>query len=82
MEDTGHYNFFIKNFLLTNGYKVVLINPLTTKNLRKATLKSVKSDKEDAILITKALLDIDYYRIASIQEEKLSEAKELTHYRT
>ncbi len=82
MEDTGHYNFSIKKFLLTNSYKVALINPLTTKNLRKATLKSVKSDKEDAILIAKTLLDKDYYHIASIQEEKLSEAKELTRYRT
>lgn len=82
MEDTGHYNFDIETILLAKGYKVALINPITTKNLRKAALKSVKTDKEDAILITKALLDKDYYRIISIQDEKLKEAKELTRYRT
>ena len=82
MEDTGHYNFAIESCLLAKGYKVALINPITTKNLRKASLKTVKSDKEDAILITKALLDKDYYRIISIQDEKLKEAKELTRYRT
>lgn len=42
----------------------------------------MKSDKEDALLITKALLDKDYYRIIFIQDEKLKEAKELTRYRT
>lgn len=82
MEDTGHYNFTIQSNLLTEGYKVALINPITTKNLRKASLKSVKTDKTDAILITKALLDKDYYRIVSIKNEKLNEAKELTRYRT
>ena len=81
MEDTGHYNFTIESSLLAEGYKVALINPITTKNLRKASLKSVKSDKEDALLITKALLDKDYYRIISIQDEKLNEAKQLTRYR-
>lgn len=55
MEDTGHYNFAIESSLLAEGYKVALINPITTKSLRKASLKSVKSDKEDALLITKAL---------------------------
>ena len=82
MEDTGHYNFAIESSLLAEGYKVALINPITTKSLRKASLKSVKSDKEDALLITKALLDKAYYRIISIQDEKLTEAKELTRYRT
>lgn len=81
MEDTGHYNFAIESSLLANGYKVALINPITTKNLRKASLKTIKSDKEDAILITKALLDKDYYRVISIQDEKLKQAKELTRYR-
>ena len=82
MEDTGHYNFAIESSLLAEGYHVALINPITTKNLRKATLKSVKSDKEDASLITKALLDKDYYRIISIQDKKLNQAKKLTRYRT
>lgn len=55
MEDTGHYNFAIESSLLAEGYHVALINPITAKNFRKATLKSVKIDKEDAFLITKAL---------------------------
>ena len=82
MEDTGHYNFIIETSLLTEGYKIALINPITTKNLRKASLKSVKSDKEDALLIAKTLLDKDYYRIISIRDENLNAAKELTRYRT
>ncbi|MGM9877996.1 MAG: IS110 family transposase, partial [Bacilli bacterium] len=82
MEDTGHYNFAIESNLLSEGYKVALINPITTKNLRKASLKTIKSDKKDAILIAKTLLDKDYYRIISIQDDKLNQAKELTRYRT
>lgn len=81
MEDTGHYNFAIQYRLLVEGYKVAMINPITTKNLRKASLKTVKSDKEDAILISKTLLDKDYYRIVSIKSEKINEARELTRYR-
>lgn len=38
MEDTEHYNFTIESSLLTESYK----HPVTTKNLRKAILKSVK----------------------------------------
>ena len=81
MEDTGHYCFNIQNALLIDGYKVAMINPITTKNLRKASLKTVKSDKEDSMLITKALLDKDYYRIISLKEENIADARELTRYR-
>lgn len=81
MEDTGHYNFALQNKLLIEYYKVAMINPITTKNLRKASLKTVKSDKEDAILIAKTLLNKDYYRIVSIKDEKIAQARELTRYR-
>lgn len=81
MEDTGHYNFNIQNSLLSEGFKVALINPITTKSLRKASLKSAKTDKHDSILIAKALLDKDYYRVLSISNDNLNKAKELTRYR-
>lgn len=42
----------------------------------------IKCNKQDTILISKTLLDKDYRRITSIQDEKLSKAKELTCYRT
>ena len=35
MEDTGHYNFDIETNLLAKGYKVALINPITTRTLEK-----------------------------------------------
>jgi len=40
MENTGHYNFDIESNLLTEGYKVALINPITTMNFSKASLKT------------------------------------------
>lgn len=82
MEDTEHYHFSIESSLLAEGYKVALINPIITKNLRKASLKTIKGHKENAILIRKALLGKDCYRTLSIQDKKLKKAKEYPHYRT
>lgn len=81
MEDTGHYNFNLQNELLIKGYKVALINPITTKNLRKAFLSSSKNDKEDSVLIAKTLLNKDYHRLISIKDENIEKAKELSRYR-
>ena len=81
MEDTGHYSFNLMIALLDKDYKLAMINPLTTKNLRKASLSSSKNDKLDAILITRALMDKDYYRLIDKEDTKIWEAKELVRFR-
>lgn len=63
MDDTKHYNFTIESCLLAKDYKVVLTNSIITKNLRIAFLKTFKKYKAGAILITKALLNKDFYRL-------------------
>lgn len=35
MEDIGHYNFAIESSILAEGYKITLIDPITTKLLKK-----------------------------------------------
>ena len=81
MEDTGHYGFNLMIVLLDKDYKLAMINPLTIKNLRKASLNSSKNDKLDAILITKALMDKSYYRLIDKEDTKIWEAKELMRFR-
>ena len=81
MEDTGHYGFDLITVLLVKDYPVALIKPLTTKNLRKAGLNSSKNDKLDSILITKALMDKDYYRLIDKEDTKIQEARELVRFR-
>ena len=81
MEDTGHYSFDLMIALLDKDYKLALINPITTKNLRKASLSSSKNDKLDAILITRALMDKNYYRLIDKEDTNIQEAKELVRFR-
>ena len=65
MEDTGHYNLNLLEYLLNNDYKVALMNPKTTDLERKSLNKSSKNDKIDTLIICKVLLNKDKYRMAS-----------------
>ncbi|QIK58207.1 IS110 family transposase [Erysipelothrix sp. HDW6A] len=78
IEDSGHYGDNLIFFLLKNNFKIALINPKTTMERRKGKLKSVKTDKQDAILITKVLLDKKDYRIMTKENYALRQLKHLT----
>ncbi len=55
MESTAHYSNNLSNFLLINGFRVVIINPLQTHALRKTQMRDAKNDKIDSMLICMAL---------------------------
>lgn len=55
MESTAHYSNNLSNYLLSNAYRVGIINPLQTSALRKTRIRDTKNDKIDALIICRAL---------------------------
>ena len=60
-EATGHYGMNLKLFLEKNNYSFMEFNPaLVKKFIVGQTLRRTKTDKKDAIQITKYLISVDY----------------------
>lgn len=60
-EATGHYGMNLKLFLEKNNYSFMEFNPaLVKKFIAGQTLRRTKTDKKDAIQITKYLISVDY----------------------
>ena len=60
-EATGHYGMNLKLFLEKNNYSFMEFNPaLVKKFIAGQTLRKTKTDKKDAIQITKYLISVDY----------------------
>ena len=57
-----------------------MINPVTTDAMRKASLKSAKTDKEDTKNIGIVLLNPGLYRIVERKDLDSHEMRELTRY--
>ena len=81
LESTGNYSTNIQNFLYNKSFKLSIINPLATNLFRKAqTLRKTKTDKTDALVISKMLFydDTKSYLPLSYQIEDL---KSLTRHK-
>ena len=60
-EATGHYGINLKLFLEKNGYSFMEFNPaLVKKFIAGQTLRRTKTDKKDAMQITRYLISVDY----------------------
>lgn len=60
-EATGHYGMNLKLLLEKNNYSFMEFNPALVKQFIKGqTLRRTKTDKKDAMLITKYLISVDY----------------------
>ena len=46
-EATGHYSKPITNFLMEAGYSVIVLNPLQTHDLKRRSIRKVKTDAVD-----------------------------------
>lgn len=55
LESTAHYGENIISYLFNLDYKIGLINPIQTANLRKSNIRKTKNDKVDTYIIIKAL---------------------------
>ena len=56
MESTASYHVNLFSYLVAEGYKVILINPLLISNYVKMELRKTKTDKKDAVVIAQFLL--------------------------
>jgi len=56
MESTATYHINLFSYLVSEGYNVVLINPLLVSNYVKMQLRKTKTDKKDAAVIASFLL--------------------------
>lgn len=60
-EATGHYGMNLKLFLEKNNYSFMEFNPALVKRfISTQTLRRTKTDKKDAMHITKYLISADY----------------------
>lgn len=81
MEDTGHYNLSILQFLKRNKYLAYCYNPILIKEFSKVyTLRKTKTDKTDALVIAKKLMT-DFEKREKNLNETSMELKELTRHR-
>lgn len=83
MEDTGHYHFALLKHLLSNGFKVALINPVATDLTRKMQGGISKNDKLDTLTICDVLSSSSRkkaYRITKIDRFDLYEQRQLTRH--
>ncbi len=83
MEDTGHYHFALLKHLLSNGFKVALINPVATDLTRKMQGGISKNDKLDTLTICDVLASSSRkkaYRITKIERFDLYEQRQLTRH--
>jgi len=57
MESTGCYHINLFSFLSSQGIRTVVVNPLLISNFAKLSLRKTKTDKKDALMIARFLLD-------------------------
>lgn len=65
LESTAHYGENIISYLFNLDYKIGIINPIQTSNLRKSNIRKTKNDKVDTFIIIKSLTLNNYTLISS-----------------
>ena len=72
MEATGHYWLAIYSFLVSQGYTVKVINPIVTDAYRNMSVRKVKNDQVDAVVIAKVLRLGEYKESPTADEQTLA----------
>lgn len=65
LESTSHYGENIISYLFNLDYKIGIINPIQTSNLRKSNIRKTKNDKVDTFIIIKSLSLNNYNLVTS-----------------
>jgi len=80
LESTAHYGYNLVEFLVSNNFKVCVINPIQTSSLRKNNIRKTKTDKVDTFLIAKALM-LYPHRFCTTADIDLMQLKALGRFR-
>jgi transposase len=80
LEATGHYWLSLYDVLTSQGYPVVVLNPLQVSAYRKSGVRKVKNDRTDAVWIA------DFVRVSNLQASSqdipvLLQLRELSRFR-
>lgn len=67
LESTAHYGENIISYLFNLDYKIGIINPIQTSNLRKSNIRKTKNDKVDTFIIIKSLT-LNNYNLVSARD--------------
>jgi transposase len=81
MESTASYHVNLFSYLASEGYKVLLINPLLISNYVKMQLRKTKTDKKDAVVIAQFLLTNGDTLIQRATPSLISDLRDLSRQR-
>jgi transposase len=81
MESTASYHVNLFSYLVSEGYKVILINPLLISNDVKMQLRKTKTDKKDAVVIAQFLLANGDTLIQRVTSSLISDLRDLARQR-
>jgi transposase len=81
MESTASYHVNLFSYLASEGYAVVVINPLLISNYVKMQLRKTKTDKKDAWIIAQFLLANKDSLIRRATSPLISDLRELARQR-
>ena len=81
LESTAHYGDNLVRFLISNDFKVCVLNPIQTSSMRKNNVRKTKTDKVDTFVIAKTLMMQDSLRFMTLDDLDYIELKELGRFR-
>lgn len=80
LESTAHYGNNLVEFLVSNGYRFCVINPIQTSAMRKNNIRKTKTDRVDTFVIAKTLMMYDH-RLFDKQDLDFLHLKNLGRFR-
>ena len=81
MESTASYHVNLFSYLASEGYRVLLINPLLISNYVKMQLRKTKTDKKDAVVIAQFLVANGDTLIQRATPSLISDLRDLSRQR-
>jgi transposase len=79
MEATGHYWFAVYFFLADSGFNVTVFNPIQTDAFRDLSIRKVKNDSVDSIVIAQ-LLRFGQFSPCNVPNENIIALKNLSRF--
>ena len=81
LESTAHYGSNLVLYLVAELYKVCILNPIKTSQLRKNNIRKTKTDKVDTYVIAKTLMMQNDLRFVSFYDLDMMDLKALGRFR-
>ncbi|HGD1861133.1 TPA: IS110 family transposase [Streptococcus agalactiae] len=81
LESTAHYGDNLVRYLVSQNYKVCVLNPIKTSAMRKNNIRKTKTDKVDTYIICKTLMMQNSLRFVSYYDLDLMNLKSLGRFR-